>query len=355
MSPRNRDQYVHQTLGDRFHIKRPLAEGGMARVYFARDTQTDERVAVKILTPKRGKRNLLELMQREAVALERLDHPNIVKTLAHGPTDNGGFFIAMELIEGPSITDFIRENDTEPEDAIRLILQVCSALRHAHRKGIIHRDLKSSNLLVARDHRGRARVKLIDFGVVKITDEETLSGNRPILGSVHTVSPEQVKGEAVDPRADIYSLGILTYRLIAGKYPYHSRIAAETITQHVHGDIPLLNDPYLSPDVPLIVAKCMAKSPDERFDSVQDLMDALSTAMDALSTALDVPTAAFTRPLLPANPDNIATDTGAPTRRTQPANRANAPENSPPRTALAMAAGLMVLGAIALLWVLAGG
>jgi serine/threonine-protein kinase len=308
----------------------------MARVYVARDTQTGEDVAVKILTPMRGKRRLLALMQREAEALERLDHPNIVKTLAHGPTDNGGFFIAMELIEGPSITDFIRQNDTEPEDAIRLVLQVCSALRHAHRKGMIHRDLKSSNLLVARDHRRRARVKLIDFGIVKITDQDTLSGNRPMLGSVHTVSPEQVKSEPVDHRADLYSLGVLMYRLIAGKYPFHSRIAAETLTQHVHAEIPVLEDPLLPPDIPGIVAKCMAKNPDDRFQSAQELMD-------ALSSALEVPTSAFTRPLLPTGGPATLSPTPLPSA------------NTPNRTGLAMTAGVVVIAAIVLLWVFAAG
>ena len=320
----------------------------MARVYYARDQETGERVAVKILTPRRGKRNLLELMQREASAMERLSHPNIVKTLAHGPTDNGGFFIAMELIEGPSITDYMREHNKTPEDAIFLSLQACSALRHAHRKGMIHRDLKASNLLVAHDEQGRARVKLIDFGVVKIDGEDSLSDNNPILGSVHTISPEQVKGETVDRRADIYSLGILMFRLFTGRYPYHSRIAAETITSHVHAEIPRIEDPYLPPDIPGIVAKCMAKSPEDRFDSVQELMD-------ALSKALDVPTAMFTRPIVPPGqpslpPMQLPTQ---PTRSIPPATVP--PTSSAGRAGLAVFAGMVVLAAIVLVWLLSAG
>jgi serine/threonine-protein kinase len=264
----------------------------MARVYVAHDRELDQRVALKILVPRPGNAAMVERMRREAVSLERIDHPNIVHTLAHGETEEGGYYIAMELIEGPSITEFIKENRTDPEGSMRLLMQLCSALRHAHRKGLVHRDLKSSNLLVTKDDRGRSRVKLIDFGVVKISGEDTLSGNRQIVGSVHTMAPEQVKGEALDHRADIYAVGVLAYRLVSGQYPFHSRIPAETITQHVHAEIPILDDPMLPTGLSELVAKCMAKDPRDRFQDAQELMD-------ALSEALDVPTAAFTKPLRP--------------------------------------------------------
>ncbi|MCB9673772.1 MAG: serine/threonine protein kinase [Alphaproteobacteria bacterium] len=336
MSRPSRDRYVGTTLGGRFHVTRPLADGGMARVYVARDGETDTRVAVKILVPRPGPRHdaMLERMRREAVALERLDHPNIVKTLTHGPTDDGGFFIAMELIEGPSITEFIKANRTEPEGGIQLLLQVCSALRHAHRKGIVHRDLKSSNLLVAKDEQGRARVKLIDFGIVKLADEDSLSGSRQIVGSVHTIAPEQVKGEPLDHRADIYAVGILAYRLMAGEYPYHSRVPTETITQHVHAEIPVLSDPGLPYGLSDIVARCMAKDPDDRFADVQELMD-------ELSATLDVPTAAFTRPVFSRTRSIPPTEA----RPEAPAER--------PRSRVALLAGGVLIAAVALLWVLA--
>ncbi|MEZ4319299.1 MAG: serine/threonine-protein kinase [Myxococcota bacterium] len=338
MSRSEPDRYVHHTLGERFHILRPLAAGGMSHVYLARDERSEDptaHVAVKILAGKRRNEAMLERMRREAVALERLDHPNIVKTLGHGRTDDGGYFIAMELVDGPSITEFIKVHHPDHEGVLRLLTQVCSALRHAHRKGLVHRDLKSSNLLVATDAHGRARVKLIDFGIVKLPDEESLSGHHELVGSVHTISPEQVKGEPLDHRADIYAVGILAYRMLAGEYPYHSRVATETITQHVHAEVPLLDDPELPPGLAQLVARCMAKDPADRFPDVQALMD-------ELSDILDVPTAAFTKPL--KGPPVVASLAPAP-----PSAPSAAPTSSSRMLALA---GVALLAAAALFWVL---
>ena len=330
MPRKSRDRYIQKTIAGRFHIKRPLANGGMSRVYVARDNTTDSRVAIKLLPPRPDGDNLIERMQREAEALSRLDHPNIVKPIASGPMEDGGYYIAMELIDGPKLTDFIRDNQTDPEESIQLLLQVCSALRHTHRKGVIHRDLKSSNILVSREGRKKVRVKLIDFGVVKLTDETTLSGGHQILGSVHTISPEQVRGDEVDHRADIYSLGVLAYRLMAGKYPYHSRITAQVLSMHIHAEIPLLNDPMLPTGMSELVARCMAKDPSDRFDDIQQLMD-------GLSQILEVPTAAFTKPFK-------TSETLPPT--------ALMLEGERRAGRIAMAAGAILLAATALFWIL---
>lgn len=320
------DPYVSQLLGERFEVRRPLAEGGMARVYVATDRTTGEDVALKILAPPKDDAPLkLERMRREANALLGLDHPNIVKTHDHGPTPDGGWFIAMELVDGPSVSTWVREQKPRTADVLQVLLQVCSALRHAHRKGIVHRDLKASNLLVARDERGAARVKLIDFGVVQVAGEDTLSGNKDILGSVHTIAPEQVKGEPIDHRADIYSLGVLAYRLLSGVYPYHSKVSAEVISRHVHAPVPVL-DPELGlpKGLPEIVARCMAKAPDDRYADVQQLMD-------ELSECLEVPTSLFVRPVQAA--------AGAVT--------------DPPASAAAFAVvGLVVLVLLVVSWVL---
>lgn len=290
MSRATRDPAIGSVIGDRFHIKRPLAEGGMGRVYVARDGAGGTRVAVKLFigTPDQPDyEQLLGRAKREAETMSRLHHPHIVQTIAHGPWEDG-YYLAMELLEGRSLTNYVRDTKADPNTCLRLLLQLCSAVRHAHRLGIVHRDLKAANVLVV-DEDG-PMVKLIDFGVVKVDGLASLSGTNTLLGSVHTMPPEHVRGEEVDHRADIYSLGVLAFRLLQGRYPYHSRVAAEVITKHVHAPIPELDDSDQIPEgVPPIIRKCLAKDPNDRYADVAELVQ-------DLSDALELPTSMFVGP-----------------------------------------------------------
>lgn len=296
--PKNRrDPVVGTVIADRFHVKRPLAEGGMGKVYVARDGEDGPRIALKLFLgdpTTADYEQLLGRARREAETMAQLEHTNIVRTFDHG-TWGDGYYLAMELLEGRSLTNYVRDTEADPYTCLRLLLQLCAAVRHAHRKGIVHRDLKAANVIVIPGDT-EPLVKLIDFGVVKVDGLTSLSGAGTLLGSVHTMPPEHVRGEEVDHRADIYSLGVLAFRLLQGRYPYHSRVAAEVITKHVHAPIPELDPrPEIPPGVPPIIRKCLAKDPNDRYDDVGQLVLELSEALDT-PTALFVGGSAITDP-----------------------------------------------------------
>lgn len=287
--PRSRrDPVVGSVIAERFHVKRPLAEGGMGKVYIATDGENGPRIALKLFHGDPSTSDYQQLLgraKREAETMAQLEHPNIVHTLDHGPWGDG-WYLAMELLEGQSLTNYVRDTNADVHTCLRLVLQLCAAVRHAHRKGIVHRDLKAANVIVIPGPT-EPLVKLIDFGVVKVDGLTSLSGAGTLLGSVHTMPPEHVRGEEVDHRADIYSLGVLAFRLLQGRYPYHSRVAAEVITKHVHAPIPELDpSPAIPPGVPPIIRKCLAKDPSDRYDDVGELVA-------ELSEALDMPTSMF--------------------------------------------------------------
>lgn len=269
----NRDPLLGAVVGERFQVKRALAAGGMAAVYVARDGEKGPKVALKVLVPRgRHKQRLLELMRREGDALEALQHPHIVKALGHGPMDDGGWYIAMELVEGVSLTNWLREVHPSSDQLLRVFLQLCDALEHVHAGGYVHRDLKASNVLV----RGTTspHLTLIDFGVVRKEGEPEVGGDEPLLGGVHTSSPEQIKGGTVDHRSDVYSLGVLLYRAFSGRYPFHSKLPAEVLTQHLHGEVPPLAEGAPA-GLERIVRRCLEKEPTDRFGTIGDLAEAL--------------------------------------------------------------------------------
>ncbi|MCA9570174.1 MAG: serine/threonine protein kinase, partial [Myxococcales bacterium] len=281
MARNARDPIVGTVVAGRFHVKRPLATGGMAAVYVARDGDGGPRVALKLLAPpRRDAERMLALMQREGEVLASLEHPNIVRAIDHGPSGDGGYFIAMELVDGLSLTDWVRQKVDRPLQAVPLVLQLCSALRHVHGRGLVHRDLKASNVLVSARPHG-AHVTLIDFGVAWVDDAPEIDGEEHLLGGVHTSSPEQIRGEAPDVRSDIYSVGVLLFRLLAGRYPYHSKLPAEVLTQHLHSPVPELPEAAgIPPAIRPVVTRCLQKDPDDRFPDVQALVEALSAAVE---------------------------------------------------------------------------
>lgn len=319
--PRSRrDPVVGSVIAERFHVKRPLAEGGMGKVYVARDGEDGPRLALKLFYGDPSVSDYQQLLgraKREAETMAKLEHPNIVRTIDHGPWGDG-YYLAMELLEGRSLTNYVRDTKANPHTCLRLLLQLCAAVRHAHRQGIVHRDLKAANVIVIPGPT-EPLVKLIDFGVVKVDGLTSLSGSGTLLGSVHTMPPEHVRGEEVDHRADIYSLGVLAFRLLQGRYPYHSRVAAEVITKHVHAPIPDVDSgPDIPPGVPPIIRKCLAKDPKDRYDDVGQLVA-------ELSEALDTPTALFVGGATTGSSIGSRTDTPEPQERTITASSSSAP------------------------------
>ncbi|MCA9571683.1 MAG: serine/threonine protein kinase, partial [Myxococcales bacterium] len=275
-------------IAGRYRIERLIARGGMAAVYLAHQTQLNRKVAVKILTPPSDPEELLDFQERfrlEAETLASLDHPNIVVLHDFGDLHHGRFFLAMEYIKGPRLADILKDGPLSVDRAFQLIYQVAEALRYAHKRGVIHRDLKPSNLLVTRRDDGLERVKVVDFGLVKLVEsDQDITKAGLILGSPHCMAPEQIKGLPVDARTDIYALGVLLYRTLTGVYPFHGPNSAATMIAHLNAPLPRFAEAAPDREIPetveLIVRKCLARSPSDRYLDVPDLLADMLTCME---------------------------------------------------------------------------
>lgn len=265
----------------RYRLIRVLGEGGMGIVYAAEQDETRRTVALKLIRPDRMSPAAQRRFQREAQALGRLQHAGIAQIfeagLAHTAFGERPYF-AMELVEGESITSFAAARQLTVTQRLELLVEVCDAVQHAHEQQIVHRDLKPANVLV--DARGR--VKILDFGVARALDMNptgtTLQTDLgQLIGTLPYMSPEQVRGDAnaVDRRSDVYSLGVLAYELLTARLPLPVRgkpliEAARSIRDDEPATLSSL-DSSLRGDVELIVAKCLAKEPDRRYQTAADL------------------------------------------------------------------------------------
>ena len=274
-------------IAGRYRIMRMIARGGMGVVYLAEHIELGRLVALKILKPQHDPDNTGAFQERftlEARTLGSLDHPNIVTLFDYGRTEDSRYFLALEFIDGPRFTDIIRERFLAPERAVRLLLQVCRALRYSHRRGVIHRDLKPSNLLIQTDDEGRENVKVVDFGLVKVLeDDQSLTQAGLILGSPHCMSPEQVKGLSVDERTDIYAIGVLLFRAVTGSWPFHGENSTATMIAHINEPIPRFaaaaDELMVPPGLEAVVHRCLEKEPENRYPEVGALMQALQLCL----------------------------------------------------------------------------
>jgi serine/threonine protein kinase len=225
---------VSANVGDqigRYKLFQQIGEGGCGVVYMAEQQEPVKRsVALKVIKPGMDTKQVLARFEAERQALALMDHPNIAKVLDAGATESGRPYFVMELIRGVPITHFCDQNKLPTQKRLELFIQVCQAIQHAHQKGIIHRDIKPTNVLVA-DHDGVAVPKIIDFGIAKATSDQKLTDKtvftalEQFLGTPAYMSPEQAKlsGLDIDTRSDIYSLGVLLYELLIGKTPFDAK------------------------------------------------------------------------------------------------------------------------------------
>ncbi len=208
----------------------------MAIVYRAQDVLLNRPVALKTLYPELSANPLfVEGFRREAQAAANLSHPNIVPVFDWGE-DNGTYFIVMELVDGTSLADMLRGGRTlTASHSAGLIAQVASALGYAHRNGVVHRDVKPGNILIASD----GQVKVTDFGIAQaMSVDDQLAEEGSVMGTATYFSPEQAEGAPVDGRSDIYSLGVVLYEMLAGRPPFIGDSPVEVSAQHVHGTVP---------------------------------------------------------------------------------------------------------------------
>nr|MBC8443450.1 serine/threonine protein kinase [PVC group bacterium] len=275
-------QGLYPRIGN-YEIMAKLGQGAMGRVYQARQADTSRVVALKVL-PRRLSRDtrFLQRFQREAQAMSKLDHPNIVQALDVGEADGYQFF-AMEYIEGRTVKELMnRHGPIEEEQALPIAIQVAKALKHANDFGIVHRDVKPSNIMITRD----GTAKLCDLGLAKETSEEddsqlTMSGTA--VGTAYYIAPEQARGVAdVDIRSDIYSLGATLYHMVVGEVPFEGSSPAVVMTKHVTEALPPAKERNLalSDHVCNIVEKMMAKDRERRYQTPEELTEDLELALE---------------------------------------------------------------------------
>src|SRR5438876_705933 len=266
-------------IAARYRLEGRLGLGGMSSVHLALDQRLERRVAVKLLAEHLAEDPaFVSCFQREAQAAARLVHPNIVQVFDSGQDEvTGKYFIVMEYIEGSSCAEILREDGwVEVEEAISIIEHACEGLHYAHRHGVVHRDVKPGNLLRARE----GEVKLADFGIAKATEQSSITQVGSVLGTAAYLAPEQARGEAAGPPADLYALGVVTYQLISGRLPYEATSLTELALKQQQ-QAPALLDSLVAavcPELADAVALALALDPRERYASAREMARALRDA-----------------------------------------------------------------------------
>ncbi|MDD9370437.1 MAG: Stk1 family PASTA domain-containing Ser/Thr kinase [Acidimicrobiales bacterium] len=266
----------------RYELHRRLGRGGMAEVYLARDQLLDRPVAVKVLFPALATdAGFVERFRREAQAAANLQHPNIVSVFDWGEA-NGTYFIVMEYVEGHTLADTIRdEGRVHPDRAAEITADIAAALGFAHKNRVVHRDVKPGNVLITPD----GDVKVADFGIARAlsdSSDQNLTKTGSVMGTATYFSPEQARGAPVDPRSDLYSLGIVLYEMTTGHPPFSGDSAVAIAYKHVQENPmpPRRIDPSLPETLEAITLKCLAKNPANRYPSAQDLRADLRRYLD---------------------------------------------------------------------------
>jgi len=263
------DSLIDTLFDGRYRIQRKLGAGGMADVYLAEDQELGRRVAIKILNGRHANDDqFIERFRREAKNAAALNHPNIVSIYDRGEAEDT-YYIAMEYLDGRTLKELIVSRGAAPVNvAIEYARQILSALRFAHRHGIVHRDIKPHNVLVD----GEGRVKVTDFGIARAgTSQMTETGS--IVGTAQYLSPEQARGGEVDPRSDLYSLGVVLYELLTGKTPFDGETPVEIAMKHLSTapEPPSKLRPDVPPALDKVVLRALAKDPNDRYQSADEM------------------------------------------------------------------------------------
>ena len=277
---------IGDVVGGRYCLVRQIAKGGQAEVWEARQSPFNQRVALKVLIPRCGALGRERLL-REAQVLAGLNHPNIVRIIDCGDVGEGTFYLAMEYIEGPRFKALLRARRHSPRALLRLVEQVCAGLEAAHRRGVIHRDIKLSNILVHRAAGVQEQARLVDFGIARLMEEDPgLTSEGIVLGSPRFMAPELIRGQPIDARVDIYAVGVLLYCCLVGRYPFSGRSPHEIMRAHLSHRLPPVLVPYGLPNrasLSALVCRAMARDRADRFASIAELRAALHQLVPDLS------------------------------------------------------------------------
>ncbi len=303
--PPAKDRRIGQVLSGRYRLEKLIGKGGMGRVYLATQFPLNRAVAVKILNPdfQRKDPQFVRRFFLEAATAARLSHPNTITVFDYGETDRKELYIAMEYLKGRPLSRVLVADGPFPaERAIHVTMQIVRALREAHSKGIIHRDLKPGNIMLLEEGDDADYAKVLDFGLVKLINQaehgnvdlltpsqqgDDLTRAGMFLGSPKYMSPEQIQGTDLDPRTDIYSLGVIMYQMITGRPPFRGSTSVEIIYKHVNQPVPrphdLNPDADAPPEIEEVILRCLSKSREERYASMTDLLAALKEARRAIT------------------------------------------------------------------------
>jgi serine/threonine-protein kinase len=269
-----------QPLLPGYQLDRLIGEGGFGQVWRARRDADGEVVAIKVLHFELVRSvDALTRFQRELDAIERLDHPNVVRGLGHGTLGDGRPYLLLEYIEGPSLREVLHERGAlAPADMLAIFEPLCDALNVAHDAGLVHRDVKASNVILASRPDGSIRPVLLDFGLVKLVDQvgPGLTSSRSMLGTPAAMAPEQMRGQPVDPRTDIYALGLLAFHMLTGQPAFGGAPGVVQSYLQVHGPRPRPSSKVdIDPAIDEPVARALAPEPGARFPTARSFSDAL--------------------------------------------------------------------------------
>jgi serine/threonine-protein kinase len=287
---------VGTIIAERYHIIKKLGEGGMGQVYLAEHVKMGRKSAVKVMNPGMVQNvDAISRFNREAQNASRINHPNVAGIYDFGETAEGLVYLAMEFVEGKPLTDVIKEHGALPPlRASEIARQTAEGLSIAHDMGIVHRDLKPDNIMIAKGRSGADLVKVVDFGIAKAaaSDEQKVTKTGMVVGTPEYMSPEQLSGDPLDARSDIYALALVTFNMLTGTLPFPGESMQETMIMRLTDDPKPLG--FMKPDVPwpadlqAVMDKALARDANKRYRNASEYATDLVQAIDRMPTAQSI-------------------------------------------------------------------
>ena len=273
------DLLIGTTLDNRYEIVKRLGEGGMGVVYEARHVVLGKKFAIKILrSDLSNNKEIVERFIQEAKAASSIGHENIIEVTDFGYTPDGNLYFVMEFLNGESLDTILQRDGKLPiQRSLTILRQVALALNAAHKEGIIHRDLKPENIFIVNRKDGSQFVKVLDFGIAKVSQDGTgskLTRTGVVFGTPQYMSPEQAQGKKIDARSDIYSLGVVAYEMVTGRVPFTGESFMEIMTKHILDEPPPPSQflPSIPKELENFILKCIAKKPEDRYQSMEEVI-----------------------------------------------------------------------------------
>ncbi|MFN2153047.1 MAG: serine/threonine protein kinase, partial [Anaerolineales bacterium] len=266
--------WIGYSLNNRYQVKELLGQGGMSSVYRAYDPQLRRDVAIKIIHPHLSDDpKFVRRFEEEAAAVARLRHPNIRQVFDSGH-DADTFYMVLEFLPGETLKErlnsYAQDHQLMPlNEVITITQQICEAVAYAHRHGVIHRDIKPSNVIISE----QGEAVLTDFGIAKMVGIEEFTATGAVIGTAAYISPEQIQGEGVDHRTDIYAIGVMLFEMVSGTPPFEADSVLPLMMKHINEPIPDLRQrvPALPPEMIAIIEKSLAKDPSKRYQTADDI------------------------------------------------------------------------------------